>query len=231
MKSKIEIEEYYNSGKRFFRNVDFNFEESFENSNFEHAIFEFCNFGVNCNNSNFKNAKFFECNLNATKFINCNFSNAEIKESSVEMTEFTDSEISNLVFENNTSYGAKVKLNSETLKIEYYTHKLNSELYDYIPEFEKIADHSDDENLYSVFGNLSIILENQITNHENPTDLIKNSFNFFNYLSDKNNEEINNLLVIGIYERLFHSKKCNEMAKQLLNDNARKLYEFNLEKN
>jgi hypothetical protein len=228
MKSRTEIEQYYLSGKRFFRNIDFDFGESFENSNFENAIFEYCYFGVEFNNSNFKNTKFIECNMKSTNFTNCNFSNAEIRKSLMEATDFKGSEITNLIFENNTSYGAKVKLNSETLEIEYNIHQLNSELYEYIPEFEKIAEHSNDEHLYSVFGDLSIVLANEIIKNENLTDLISNSFRFFNYLSDKNDKEIDNLLIVGIYEGLYHSEKCNKIAQKLLNERAKKTYEFNL---
>jgi len=228
MKSRTQIEQYYLSGKRFFRNIDFDFGESFENSNFENAIFENCYFGVEFNNSKFKNAKFIECNMKSTNFTNCDFSNAEIRESLMEATDFTGSKIPNLIFENNTSYGAKVKLNSETLAIEYNIHKLNSELYEYVPEFENIADHSNDEHLYSVFGDLSIVLAKEIIENEKLTDLITNSFRFFNYLSEKNDNEIDNLLVVGIYEGLYHSKKCNEIAKKLLNEKAKETYEFNL---
>ena len=147
----------------------------------------------------------------------------------MEAIDFKGSKIPNLIFENNTSYGSKVKLNSETLEIEYNIHQLNSELYEYIPEFEKIADHSNDENLYSVFGDLSIILANEIIKNEKLNNLITNSFKFINYLSDKNDKEIDNLLIVGIYEGLYHSGKCNEIAKKLLNEKAKKTYEFNLE--
>jgi len=228
MKSKTEIEQYYNSGKRFFRNIDFDFGESFENSNFENAIFEFCYFGVDFKNSNFRNTKFLECNMKSTDFINCDFSNAEIRDSLMEASDFKGSKITNLIFENNTSYGAKVKLNSETLKIECNIHKLNSELYEYIPEFEKIADHSDDEHLYSVFGDLSLVLPKEIIENENLNELIKNSFKFFNHLSNKNDPEIDNLLVVGIYEGLYHSEKCNETARKLLNGRAKEIYEYYL---
>ncbi|WP_055446259.1 DUF7674 family protein [Lacinutrix mariniflava] len=230
MKSRTEIEQYYKTGKRFFRNIDFNFGQSFENSNFENAIFEFCYFGIEFNNSNFRNAKFLECNMKSTNFTNCDFSNAEIKENLMEGINFKGSNISNLIFENNISYGAKVKLNSETLEIEYNIHKLNYELYEFIPEFEEISDHSNDEHLYSVFGDLSIVLAKEIIENENLTKLITDSFKFFNYLSDKKDKEIDNLLIVGIYEGIYHSGKCNEIAKKLLNKKAINTYEFNLEK-
>ena len=86
-----------------------------------------------------------------TNFANCDFSNAEIRNSPMEASDFKGSKITNLIFENNTSYGGKAKLNTKTLKIEQNIHKFNSGLYDYIPEFEKIVDHSTDEYLYSVF--------------------------------------------------------------------------------
>lgn len=225
MNSRNEIEHYYKNGNRFFRNIDFRIGESFEKSDFENAIFEYCNFVGNFKKSNFKETKFFKCKLISTKFIDCDFSSAEIIDCIIEKTSFKGSKITNLKFKNNTSFGKKVKLNSKTLTIEYPVHQLNAELYKHVPEFKKIADHSDDEYLYAVFGDLSIVLEKGIIEDKNNNTLIKKSFKFFNYLGEKNEKEIDNLLVIGVYEGLYHCGKCNEIAKKLLNGRAKKLYE------
>ena len=227
MKSKKEILEYYQKGYRFFRNVDFDYkEENYINSDFQDAIFENCYFGVDFTNSKFINSKFNECNLKSTDFINCDFTNAQILNCTVETTNFANSVISNLIFENNTCYGTEVILNPNTLIVEVLSPYLVKELYKNIPEFDLISNHFDDNQAYSVYGDLSLKLFEKITELNEPNKMIINAFNFFNYLGDRNEKEIDNLLIIGIYEGLYSNKKCNDLARNLLKGRNKEVYEY-----
>lgn len=225
MKTKKEILEHYQKGLRFYRNVDFDNGESYVESNFQDAMFENCYFGVDFSNSNFRNARFSECNLKSTNFSNCDLTKAEIVNCLVESIDFGKSDTSSLTFENNTSFGSEVKLNTESNKLEVYMHPLVAELYKNVPDFNKVSDHSSDDLLYSVYGDLSLRLSEQITELEKPNKLITDSFTFFNHLGNKNDKEIDNLLVVGIYEGLYWSKKCNDLSRELLKGRNKEVYE------
>lgn len=226
MKTKQEILDYYLKGNRVFRKVDFDNNESFTSSDFQDAIFENCFFGIDISNSNFKNSKIIDCNLKSTDFTNCNFTNAEINNCLVEAANFYNCDITNLIFEKNTMFGTDVVLNKKTLEIEQIAHPLVCELYQNIPDFEKICDHYDDTLVYCVFGELSTKLYEQILIHNKPNRMINDSFTFFNHLGDKNNKEIDDLLVVGIYEGLYSNKKCNDLARKLLKGKNKELYEY-----
>ena len=226
MKTTKEILDHCQKGQRFYRNVDFDNGESFVESNFQDAMFENCYFGVDFSNSNFRNARFSECNLKSTDFSSCDLTKTEIVNSLVEAIDFGNSDTSSLTFENNTSYGNEVKLNIQSNELESYIHPLVEELYKKVPDFEKISDHTSDDLLYSVFGDLSLRLSEQITELEKPNKLILDSFSFFNYLGNKNDKEIDNLLVVGIYEGLYWSKKCNDLSRELLKNRNREVYEY-----
>ena len=226
LKTKKEILDHYQKGQRFYRNVDFDNGESFVESNFQDAMFENCYFGVDFSNSNFRNARFSECNLKSTDFSSCDLTKTEIVNSLVEAIEFGNSDTSSLTFENNTSYGNEIKLNTESNELESYMHPLVEELYKKVPDFDKISDHTSDDLLYSVFGDLSLRLSEQITELEKPNKLILDSFSFFNYLGNKNDKEIDNLLVVGIYEGLYWSKKCNDLSRELLKNRNREVYQY-----
>jgi hypothetical protein len=102
---------------------------------------------------------------------------------------------------------------------------LVKELYQNVPEFDLLSDHMDDELLYTVFGDLSLILGDQIMAFEEPNKLITDSFQFFNLIGDRNDPEIDNLLVVGIYEELYSKKKCNDIARSLLKGRNKEVYE------
>ncbi|WAC02982.1 pentapeptide repeat-containing protein [Lacinutrix neustonica] len=226
MKTKKEILEYYQNGQRFYRNVDFDNGESYADSNFQDAMFENCYFGVEFSNSNFRNARFSECNLKSTDFSNCDLTKTEIFNCLVEAIDFGTSDTSSLIFESNTSFGNEVKINTKSNGLEAYMHPLIEELYKNVPDFDKISDHTSDDLLYSVFGDLSLRLSEQITELEKPNKLITDSFTFFNHLGNKNDKEIDNLLVVGIYEGLYWSKKCNDLSRSLLKGRNKEVYEY-----
>ena len=205
--------------------MDFDNGEPYTESNFQDAIFENCYFGVDFSNSNFRNARFSECNLKSTGFQNCDLTKTEIVNCLVESINFGNSDISDLLFENNTSYGNEVKINTDSNEVEAFAHPLVTELYERVPEFDKLSDHHSDNLLYVVYGDLSLRLSEQITELEKPNKLIKESFSFFNYLGDKNDTEIDNLLVVGIYEGLYWSKKCNDLSRKLLKGRTKEVYE------
>lgn len=147
MKTIKQILAHYQSGQRFYRNVDFDNGETYTESDFQDAVFENCYFGVDFSNSNFRNARFSECNLKSTDFSNCDLTKTEIVNCLVESIDFGKSDTSSLVFETNTSYGNEVKINKESNKLEAYMHPLVAELYKCIPDFNKISDHSSDNLL------------------------------------------------------------------------------------
>jgi hypothetical protein len=103
---------------------------------------------------------------------------------------------------------------------------LVQELYDNVPEFSKMTDHEKDELTYVVFGELSIRLFEDITTNNQTTDFTKKCFIFFNLLGDREDNEIDNLLIVGIYEGLYANKKCNRVARELLTGKNKDLYEY-----
>jgi len=100
------------------------------------------------------------------------------------------------------------------------------ELYNDIPEFEKLTDHSNDEYPYIVFGELSILLCDEIKNNIKISDLTRKCFLFFNKIGNKKDLEIDNLLIVGIYEGLYANKKCNDVSRQLLSGRNKEVYEY-----
>lgn len=100
------------------------------------------------------------------------------------------------------------------------------ELYDNVPEFSKMTDHENDELTYVIFGELSLRLFEDITTNNQITDFTKKCFVFFNLLGDREDNEIYNLLIVGIYEGLYANKNCNTVARQLLTGKNKELYEY-----
>lgn len=138
---------------------------------------------------------------------------------------FGNSDTSDLLFEGNTCCGNEVKLNTSSNQIEVLAHPLVTELFNRVPEFDEISDHSSDDLLYAVYGDLSLILADQIKNSSELNELIIHSFSFFNDLGNRNNREIDNLLVVGIYEGLYSNKKCNDVGRDLLSGRSKEVYE------
>lgn len=105
-------------------------------------------------------------------------------------------------------------------------HPLVKELYKKVPEYANISDRSFDEYATASFGMLSLILFDEIMNKEELSELVRNSFDFFNEIGDRNNPEIDNVLVVGIYEGLYSEKQCNDVARSLLRGRNKEVYEY-----
>lgn len=102
---------------------------------------------------------------------------------------------------------------------------LVKELYECIPEFEKVANHAMDKYSYFVYGDLSLKLAKDIISNDNISEFTVCCFNFFNMVGDRNNDLIDNLLILGVYEGLYSNKKCNDVARQLLIGRNKEIYE------
>lgn len=186
--------------------------------------FENCCFSIDFSQTDLTNARFVNCNLKCCNFSNCDLTNTIFENCSLEGAEFKGAKIE-LTSLNNCYYlGQLVMLDRITGQLESYKAPLVQELYENIPEFDKIADHSDDELIYVVFGNLSIKLFDDITINDNITNFTKKCFQFFNLLGNRKDESIDNLLVVGIYEGLYANKICNDIARQLLTDRNKDIY-------
>ena len=118
-----------------------------------------------------------------------------------------------------------MSLDKTTREFETIKDPLVKELYDNIPEFNKVADHSNDDLPYVVYGELSIKLYDNIVANNQVSDFAIKCFQFFNMLGDRQDDNLDNLLVVGIYEGLYSNKKCNDIARQLLTGRNKDIYE------
>ena len=152
--------------------------------------------------------------------------NSGFENCSLESTEFKNAQIEGISVINCYCYGQLVTLNRESGELETFKDNLVKELFDNVPEFAKLTDHSNDDQPYVVYGELSLKLFEDIKNNSDITDFTKKSFQFFNKLGDRNDSEIDNLLIVGIYEGLYGDKKCNRIARQLLLGRNKEVYEY-----
>jgi hypothetical protein len=229
MKTATDIQniiEKYKEGHRHFINLDFDKGEKLTGQILADSTFDNCCFSVDFSQTDFSNAKFTNCNLKCCDFINCNLTNSRFENCSLESTDFKNALIEGISMINCYCYGQLVSVNNETGELETFKDNLVKELYDHIPEFAKMTDHSNDVQSYSVYGELSLKLFEDIKNNSEITDFTKKAFQFFNIPGNRNDSEIDNLLVVGIYEGLYADKKCNRIARQLLLDRNKEVYEY-----
>lgn len=219
------ILEKYKSGHRYFLNLDFDKGEKLSGQILAETTFDNCYFSVDFSDTDFTNSKFANCNLKCCDFSNSNLTNTLFENCSLESAEFKNAKIDGISFINCHCYGQVVTLDEKTGELETYKDPLVKELYDNIPEFSKIADHLNDELLYMVYGELSLKLFDDITTNNETTSFTVKCFQFFNLLGDRNDQSIDNLLVVGIYEGLFANKKCNDTARRLLIGRNKDIYE------
>lgn len=109
---------------------------------------------------------------------------------------------------------------------EMELHPLVKELYEKVPEYTKISDRSFDEYGTASLGMLSLILFEEIMNKGELSEIVRSSFDFFNEIGDRNDPEIDNILVVDIYEGLYSKKKCNDVARNLLRGRNKEVYEY-----
>ena len=84
----------------------------------------------------------------------------------------------------------------------------------------------DDMQPYMLFGDFGIYIRDGIDkNYFNEADLIK-IFNFLNTMGLSKQDEVHNLLTVGVLEIITDSKKATKIAKDRLIDGA--LEDFNL---
>jgi len=219
------IIENYNAGHRFFINLDFDKGEKMTGQLLADTTFKNCCFSVDFSQSDLTNTKFVDCNLKCCDFSHSNLTNTVFENCSLESAEFKNAIIENTIFNNCHCFGQLVILDRVTGELETFKDPLVKELYDNVPEFSKIADHLNDELLYVVYGELSLKLFDDITANGETTNFTLKCFQFFNLLGDRNDESIDNLLVVGVYEGLYANKKCNKIARQLLTGRNKDIYE------
>jgi hypothetical protein len=219
------IIEKYKAGHRYFLNLDFDKGEKMTKQTLAHTTFENCFFSVDFSQTDFTNAKFINCNLKCCDFSQCNFTNTTFENCSLESAEFRNAKIDRTNLTNCHCYGQGVTLNNTTGDLETFKDPLVKELYYNVPEFSKVAEHLNDELLYVVYGELSIKLYDDIIANDQISDFAQNCFKFFNVLGDRQDDNLDNLLVVGIYEGLYSNKKCNDIAIQLLTGRNKDVYE------
>jgi len=215
----------YKKGHRYFINLEFEKGEILSDEILIETTFENCVFSVDFSKTNFSNSKFISCNLKCCDFSNCDLTNSRFENCSLEETKFNEAVIENITFVDCFSYGNKLFMNPETGELESVKSQLVDELYRNVPEFDRKSDHSNDELNYVVFGKLSLMLYEDIISNNQTTEFTRKCFEFFNLIGNRNNNEIDNLLIVGVYEGLFGNKKCNDIARELLTARNKEIYE------
>ncbi len=221
-----DVIENYSAGFRYFTNLDFDKGEKLVGQSLTDATFENCYLGIDFSQTDFTSSKFIDCNLKTCDFSLCNLTKTVFENCVLDDAEFKNAKIENTILINCSCYGQPVTLNAETGELENSKDPLVKELYDFIPEFSESVDHTNDELVYTVYGQLSLELFENITTNEQLNDFAKRCFDFFNLLGDRQNEGIDNLLVVGVYEGLYANKKCNDIARQLLYGRNKDVYEY-----
>lgn len=145
------IIEKYNEGHRYFLNLDFDKGEKLTRQTLADTTFENCCFSIDFSQTDLTNARFVDCNLKCCDFSSCNLTNTIFENCSLEGAEFKDAKIELTSLNNCYCFGQLIIFDKMTGQLESYKDPLVRELYDNIPEFDKIADHSDDELMYVVF--------------------------------------------------------------------------------
>lgn len=229
MKTATDIQniiEKYKDGHRHFINLDFDKGEKLTEQILSDSTFDNCCFSVDFSQTDFSNAKFINCNLKCSDFSNCNLTNSGFENCSLESAKFKNAQIEGISMINCYCYGQLVSINNETGELETFKDNFIKELFDNVLEFKKMTDHSNDDQPYVVYGELSLLLLEDIKNNSEITDFTKKAFQFFNKLGNRNDSETDNLLIVGIYEGLYADKKCNQIARQLLLDRNKEVYEY-----
>lgn len=220
------ILEKYKAGHRYFINLDLEKGEELAGQILSDITFDNCSISVDFFQTDFRSTKFINCNLKDCNFSHCNLTDNIFENCSLEGTAFVKVHFEQSTLINCTCYGQVVSLNKVTGKLETFKTTLVKELYENVPEFDRIASHLNDELDYIVYGELSLKLFDELSTNNEPTTFIKNCFQFFNLIGDKQDEKIDNLLVVGVYEGLYANKKCNDIARQLLVGRNKDVYEY-----
>jgi hypothetical protein len=100
--------ETYNSGQRYFRNLDFEYLGGFSNKDFSDIIFEDCLLYVDFRNSNLSNSRFKSCNIKEIDLRYANLTNALITNCLVESALFKGAIVDGFKFIDNYYYGLTI---------------------------------------------------------------------------------------------------------------------------
>ena len=215
----------YKIGQRYFINLDFDKGVKMTGQFLVDTVFENCCFSVDFSNTDFSNSKFINCNLKCSDFTNCKLTNSIFKNCFLESVDFKGAMTENISFANCSCYGQIIQMDRTTNDLINVKVPLVKELYDNIPEYSGMIDRTDDDLAYVVYGQLSLKLLDDITRNNNVSDFTQKCFQFFNKLGDRNDGEIDNLLVVGIYEGLYANRRSNDIARQLLTGRNKEVYE------
>lgn len=143
------IIEKYNEGHRYFLNLDFDKGEKLIRQTLVNTIFENCCFSIDFSQTDLTNSRFINCNLKCCNFSSCDLTNTIFENCSLEGVEFKGAKIELTSLNNCYYFGQLVMFDKMNGQLESYKAPLVQELYENIPEFDKIADHSDDELILS----------------------------------------------------------------------------------
>lgn len=222
----MSISEMYKAGARCFTGLQIENGEKMVDEVLVDAIFKDCYFSIDFSHSDLTNVKFIGCNLKCSDFSGCNLTNVIFEDCLLEGVEFKSALVKNASFNHCYSFGQLVLFEKYSGRIGISKFPLVSELYENVPAFSDMVDHTDDELNYVVYGELSFVLFDEITKNDSITDFTIKCFRFFNMLGERESDEIDNLLVVGVFEGLYSNKKCNSVALQLLTGKAKTLYEY-----
>jgi uncharacterized protein YjbI with pentapeptide repeats len=231
--TKIDMQniiEKYKTGHRYFTNLDFDRSSKLSGLMLAESIFDNCCFSSDFSQTDFTNSKFFNCNLKGSNFSESILKNTIFENCEVENANFRNAKIDGTNFNNCHYFGQLVAITISNGEFETFKDALVKELYENLPEFNQVSDHLNDELAYEVYGELSLKLFEDITINSETTNFTTKCFQFFNLLGDRKDANIDNLLVIGIYEGLYSNKKCNDIARKLLKGRNRAIYEHWMQK-
>lgn len=93
-----------------------------------------------------------------------------------------------------------------------------------IPEFKDMSSQLEDESAYLHFGYFAVFLIDAIEEGKNE-DLIHRSFNLLNDLVNLDDDNINTMLRVEVFELLADNKKSFPICKEKLEGSALKLFE------
>lgn len=93
------------------------------------------------------------------------------------------------------------------------------------PEFVSFNNDWSEDLPYDVFGSFSIYLRDRIMSGNIEDELLERSFDFLNVMSRSKDDEVVNLLVVGVLEILADNDKCVKIANKYLSQDAKRLLE------
>jgi len=105
----------------------------------------------------------------------------------------------------------------KNLNIEKFTAQLLKNFTEFVDEMEP-----DDLQPYMLFGDFAIYIRNLIDNGSYNEVELNKIFTFLNEMGECHDEDVHNLLTVGILEIIIDSNKATMLAKQNLKGEALK---------